>query len=267
MAYPPRRKPPLAPSTESAYARVIHRAFGAASDFAPSSLPDLSSWGRGPRLILRAALIKRGFGTLAERIEIPYAIQHAPSIPDEDEAKAYEAVAQHLLRGPRAVALLPLRLGLRAAEVLSIPRAETQSAVKTGRLKVLTKGGKERFIKCTKVKALLQDLLSARPKLPRAKLRGPKPQRKERWEIVAEIISTGTTPKAHHAALLRLIKRTGKQAGIVVRPHLLRHAFATRLARDGASPFVVQRALGHASIQTTMRYVHPTESDVEKYLR
>lgn len=45
-------------------------------------------------------------------------------------------------------------------------------------------------------------------------------------------------------------------------PHMLRHTCATRLARRGNGMPVVKEWMGHASIQTTMRYAHFAPSDL-----
>lgn len=45
-------------------------------------------------------------------------------------------------------------------------------------------------------------------------------------------------------------------------PHMLRHTCATRLARNGIGMPVIQDWMGHASIQTTMRYAHFAPSDL-----
>ncbi len=44
--------------------------------------------------------------------------------------------------------------------------------------------------------------------------------------------------------------------------HDLRHTFATWLGQRGAGLQVVQKALGHSKIETTMRYLHVIRSDV-----
>lgn len=50
--------------------------------------------------------------------------------------------------------------------------------------------------------------------------------------------------------------------------HALRHAYATRAIESGMQPKVLQKLLGHASIQTTMdKYVHVTDSSLNAGVR
>ncbi|WP_424617629.1 tyrosine-type recombinase/integrase [Bradyrhizobium sp.] len=46
--------------------------------------------------------------------------------------------------------------------------------------------------------------------------------------------------------------------------HDLRHTFGTRLYRETKDIHLVQRAMNHSDVQTTMRYVHTDHSDVQE---
>lgn len=62
------------------------------------------------------------------------------------------------------------------------------------------------------------------------------------------------------------MKNAVREAGIHkknVRIHTLRHSYATHLLEEGVNLRVIQRYLGHASIETTMIYLHLTEKGHE----
>ena len=60
----------------------------------------------------------------------------------------------------------------------------------------------------------------------------------------------------------RLVRRAGIRAGVRLYPHLLRHACATSLLRQGADSALVNSHLRHARMDTTRRYLTITKQDL-----
>ena len=69
--------------------------------------------------------------------------------------------------------------------------------------------------------------------------------------------------------LRSMVARVADKAGIEkrVHPHLLRHSFATDLYRETKNIRLVQKALGHEDLSTTMIYTHIVDDELEDALR
>jgi integrase len=68
-------------------------------------------------------------------------------------------------------------------------------------------------------------------------------------------------PYQRHDSLKRCFEGACRRAGIKgLRFHDLRHTAATRMVEKGANIVAIKRILGHADINTTMRYAHPDDS-------
>jgi site-specific recombinase XerD len=270
----------LGERTKKEYLSVLRLAYG--GDDSPASIARgpskiVEGWTEGRRVLLRAAVkwhLKEHHRAAPDVITsaintIPSIVsgkKRIPRIPSEKEAEAYRAAAEKLPPGLFALAMLPLQIGLRADEVLSMPRDAVERAARFGELTFIRKGDKEQTLPVEKLTALFQALLDMPAAPGTTPLNGPPPPTRK-WRTLREILTPGK-PGTAYVIFHDLIRDLGKVAGIPrLRPHLLRHAFATRMNRDGAPLPLIQWWLNHAHIATTMRYVHPTGEDAKKFVR
>lgn len=143
----------------------------------------------------------------------------------------------------RAILELLYSSGLRVSELCGALLQQIDIA--NGAIKVYGKGSKERVVPMgfQAVLALSGYLEQGRSSLVKAKTGS------------ACFISNRGTPISRKTVWV-LVKRYANAAGIAkpVKPHGLRHSFATHLLTGGADLRVIQELLGHADISTTQIY-------------
>jgi site-specific recombinase XerD len=143
---------------------------------------------------------------------------------------------------------LMLKAGLRAAEAVALKPEHVN--LTSGKVMVRDgKGAKDRRLYVGEgVVEELQEWMDRRPE-----------------SAVLLPTSKGTAVATSH--LRRSVKRYAEDAGIEevgrVSPHTLRHTFATRLYRETGNIRMVQKALGHADVSTTMIYTHVVDEELE----
>ena len=169
------------------------------------------------------------------------------SLSEREVNSLLSAVDVSRIQGVRDRAILELMYatGLRVSEAVNLKIQDVNLEV--GFLRCLGKGSKERIVPLGKeaISAVNKYLLEARPKLAR-----PFSENTLFLSRLGKRIS--------RQSFWKLVKAYSSKAGIqkAIRPHSLRHSFATHLLERGADLRSVQEMLGHADISTTQIYTH-----------
>lgn len=143
----------------------------------------------------------------------------------------------------RALLELFYSSGLRVSELAGL--LLQQINVEQGFLRVLGKGAKERVVPVGRkaCDAIAVYVSSGRPELVRP-------------HTGSHLFLNHRGRPLSRVGLWMIVKRHARRAGIArnVKPHALRHSFATHLLTGGADLRAIQEMLGHASIATTQIY-------------
>lgn len=189
-------------------------------------------------------LLRRFFKWLGVRIRIPGA-KRLPSRIDalsDEEIGALFAAA----RKPHDKLILNLMLttGLRSRELLELRTGDIDFNRRVIRVRS-AKYGKERLVTAPND---VFEMLDA-------------------WIKLNDLKPKDKLFKLTYSALYKKLKKLARKAGIdpvKLRPHVLRHTFATLAIRRGMSLPSLQRLLGHSDIRTTQVYLHITIDDIKR---
>lgn len=143
----------------------------------------------------------------------------------------------------RALLELFYSSGLRVSELAGLTLQQLD--LESGFLRVFGKGSKERVVPVGSQArdALAAWLTAGRPRFVK-KATG------------SQLFLNNRGTALSRVALWMIVKKYAKRAGLTrnVKPHLLRHSFATHLLGGGADLRAIQEMLGHANIATTQIY-------------
>lgn len=158
-----------------------------------------------------------------------------------DEVESLLAAAKDLY--DVVIVALAAESGLRAGEILNLMWADVDLSRRL--LRVKGKYGKERivFLGPIGIWALAELAAAIRPRP-----------------------SDRVVPMTYQA-LYKRVKAMARRAGLPeerIRPHTLRHTFATEALRRGVNLASLQRMLGHSDIKVTQRYLHLVTEDIER---
>lgn len=187
----------------------------------------------------------------------------APPHTDTYTAEQIEAILAHTrsltdLRGrQRHVIVTVLRYtGMRSQELRTLRREALD--LDHARATVVGKRDRQRVVLLPRptIPVLRSFLVDVRPQLPPSPL------------FLANAHPFVTTADSGFGmdALAREVELAGLGAGVPGRhyPHKWRHTYATELLRKGVDVHVVQRLLGHGSINSTVGYLHLVPDDLRE---
>jgi integrase len=192
-------------------------------------------------------LVAEGFSPDEARAALPK-IRGRKTVPREalsvEDLDAYDEAVDHVNEPFRTILRLLPVTGLRISEACGL-RVEDVSTRK-GRtvLTVYGKGAKERLVPLPpEAGAMLRAYMGSND--------------------LDEWLFPGRGGPLGPAAVRVVTRRIAEDIGVPgLCPHRLRHTFGTDHLRAGADLVKVARLMGHESIKTTERYLHPTTEDL-----
>ena len=228
---PREERPPVAPATINRELQLFGRIVNRARRVWKCAVPNLD-WG-------------------AHRLEEPD--ERVRELSPDEERRLFE----HLRPDFQPLVEFAFLAGLRAANMINLhPRnVDFANAIATVRMKSKKPGGKSHVIPLTpRMVAILANEIGNHPDavftFECQRDHGPFRRKGQRYPFSKD-------------GWRRVWMKALKDAGIEdFRFHDLRHTYGTRLVRETGNLKLVQRGLGHTSINSTVRYAHATIDDL-----
>ncbi len=196
-------------------------------------------------------------------IDSPKQERTLPKILTEGEVQALIDTASEN-DGPQGVRLVALletlySTGLRVSEMVGLPMTSVGEGEEF--LIVSGKGGRERMAPLTEsAQKALRTYMAVRKHFinPEAvALQG-------QWLFPSKTSVAGHLTRQRFAQILKDLAHDSGVPEERVSPHVLRHAFASHLLKNGADMRSLQKMLGHADITTTQIYTHMLNDALKK---
>ncbi len=197
------------------------------------------------RFLVREKIIKQDPTSL---IDSPRLWRKIPSTLSVQEVESLIAQPDLRKRGgfrDRAILEVLYATGLRVSELTRLKLEDVNLEV--GFVRCIGKGNKERIVPLGKkaIVSLKRYLERERPIYLKRRSGN-------------ELFLSRLNKRLSRQSIWKMMKRYARQAKIKkeIRPHILRHSFATHLLERGADLRSVQEMLGHSDISTTQIYTH-----------
>ena len=136
--------------------------------------------------------------------------------------------------------------GLRISELVNLKVSDV--LFDSGFVRVKGKGNKERFVP-----------------IDRRTLEAIKEYVKERgYDYKGYLFLSNWKRPFTRQGMWKVVKKKFKKLGLDLKPHMLRHMFATHMLENGANIRAVQEMLGHESVTTTQIYTEITDNSLKE---
>lgn len=152
--------------------------------------------------------------------------------------------------------------GLRVSELVCMRLSDLN--MQAGYLTTIGKGSKERIVPIGESALIALKTYLDQGRSPVGKGKG-RPERSNKGNRYLFLASHGSRMTRQNFWVI--IKRYALISGIdtsKIKPHILRHSFATHMLEGGADLRMVQAMLGHADISSTQIYTHVTNERLKK---
>ncbi len=159
----------------------------------------------------------------------------------EDELEVFQKASNNCPEPARTILLLLPETGMRIQEACSLRTQDITNKRRVRGFLFRGKGGKQRFIPLnSKASSLIDEYL-------------------ENHHLGGEWLFNSNRGTPICPAAIRKWTRKIKSENDLqeLSPHLLRHTFATNALRGGMDLRTLQALMGHSSLETTARYLHP----------
>ncbi len=186
----------------------------------------------------------------SENLQSPKKWERLPKALSVSEVRSFLEAGSQGLSGPilgRDYVMFELLYssGVRVSEIVSLKLEDIN--FEAGFMRVLGKGSKERIVPVnTRAIARVKKYIN---------LQRPEILKKKRSPY---LFVTNRGKPMTRQRFWQTIKKVGKELGMEISPHTMRHSFATHLLEGGADLRSLQKMLGHSDISTTQIYTKVT---------
>lgn len=183
---------------------------------------------------------------IVRREDLP---KSSPRAITEEQQRRLLRMAERASARDRAIVVLLLYTGLRLAELVALDLSDVRLSARKGL--VVVRSGKGDAYREVPLNALARQVLEEWLLERKAKA-----VEDERALFVGR-----SGRRLSKRSVDDVVRGVGKDAGVSLSAHVLRHTFLTRMVRQGSDLVLVAELAGHRRLETTRRYSLPSDLD------